>query len=67
MEQVQNKANAMIACLELIKFNIKTDSEFGKMANGKRKLTKRYLITHKIASLLVISSALIFIIYTILL
>jgi len=63
---LQNKAGAMVACLEFIKLNIKSNSEFGRMANGKRKLNKRYLITHKIASLLVISSALIFLIYIIL-
>jgi hypothetical protein len=28
----------MIACLEFLKLNIKTETEFGKMANGKRKL-----------------------------
>ena len=37
-EQVQNKANAMVACLEFIKLNMKSNSEFGKIANGKRKL-----------------------------
>jgi hypothetical protein len=37
-QSLQNKANAMVACLEFIKLNIKTDSEFGKVANGKRKL-----------------------------
>jgi hypothetical protein len=37
-EQVQNKANAMVACLEFIKLNVKSESEFGKVANGKRKL-----------------------------
>ena len=37
-EQVQNKANAMVACLEFIKLNVKSDCEFGKIANGKRKL-----------------------------
>jgi hypothetical protein len=36
--QLQNKAGAMVACLELIKLNIKTQTEFGRVANGKRKL-----------------------------
>jgi hypothetical protein len=36
--QLQNKSDAMIACLEFLKLNIKTETEFGKMANGKRKL-----------------------------
>jgi hypothetical protein len=35
---LQNKAHEMVACLEFIKLNIKTDGERGKMANGKRKL-----------------------------
>ena len=35
---LQNKADAMVACLEFLKLNIKTETEFGKMANGKRKL-----------------------------
>jgi hypothetical protein len=35
---LQNKAGAMVACLEFIKLNIKSDCEFGKIANGKRKL-----------------------------
>jgi len=64
---LQNKAGAMVACLELIKFNTKTDTEFGRIANGKNKIKRWYLITHKITSLLVISAAVIFIIYTILL
>jgi hypothetical protein len=37
-EQVQSKAGAMVACLEFIKLNVKSESEFGKVANGKRKL-----------------------------
>jgi hypothetical protein len=37
-EQVQNKANAMVACLEFIKLNVKSNSEYGRIANGKRKL-----------------------------
>ena len=35
---LQNKAHEMVACLEFIKLNIKTDGESGKMAQGKRKL-----------------------------
>ena len=34
----QNKAHSMVACLEFIKLNIKTKGESGIMANGKRKL-----------------------------
>ena len=37
-QQLQNKAQSMVACLEFIKLNIKTEGESGKMANGKRKL-----------------------------
>ena len=37
-EHLQNKAHEMVACLEFIKLNIKTEGESGKMANGKRKL-----------------------------
>jgi hypothetical protein len=37
-EHLQNKAGAMVACLEFIKLNVKSESNFGKIANGKRKL-----------------------------
>lgn len=37
-EHLQNRAHEMVACLEFIKLNIKTDGESGKMAQGKRKL-----------------------------
>ena len=35
---LQNKAGAMVACLELIKLNIKSESDYGRIASGKRKL-----------------------------
>ena len=35
---LQNRAHEMVACLEFIKLNIKTEGESGKMAQGKRKL-----------------------------
>ncbi len=38
MMNMQSKSDAMLACLEFLKLNIKTETEFGKMANGKRKL-----------------------------
>ena len=38
ISNLQNKAHEMVACLEFIKLNIKTDGESGKMAQGKRKL-----------------------------
>ena len=37
-EHLQNKAGTMVACLEFIKLNMKSNSEFGRIANGKRKL-----------------------------
>jgi hypothetical protein len=37
-QQLQSKADAMVACLEFIKLNVKSESEFGKLADGKRKL-----------------------------
>jgi hypothetical protein len=64
-QQLQSKADAMVACLEFIKLNMKSNSKFGRMANGKRKIKRWYLITHKIISFVVISSAFIFIIYII--
>ena len=38
INNLQNKAHSMVACLEFIKLNIKTEGESGLMANGKRKL-----------------------------
>jgi hypothetical protein len=35
---LQNKAGAMVACLELVKLNVKSESAYGRVANGKRKL-----------------------------
>jgi hypothetical protein len=37
-EPLQNKAMAMVACLELIKLNIKSNSKEGLIAQGSRKL-----------------------------
>ena len=37
-EHLQNKAHSMVACLEFIKLNLKTETPFGKIANGKCKL-----------------------------
>jgi hypothetical protein len=45
--QLQNKAGAMVACLELVKFNIKADTEFGRMAQGENKLEKWKSNLHK--------------------
>jgi hypothetical protein len=38
MINMENKSSAMVACLEFIKLNMKSNSEFGRIANGKRKL-----------------------------
>ena len=38
INNLQNKAHSIVACLEFIKLNIKTQGESGVMANGKRKL-----------------------------
>jgi len=38
MMNMQSKSEAMVACLEFIKLNVKSETEFGKVANGKRKL-----------------------------
>lgn len=37
-EHLQNRAHEMVACFEFIKLNMKTQTTFGKIANGKRKL-----------------------------
>jgi len=66
-EHLQNKAGAMVACLEFIKLNVKSESEYGRIANGANKIKRRYLIMHKITSLVVISAAFIFTLYIILL
>ena len=66
-QSLQNKAHEMVACLDLIKLNMKSNSEFGRIANGANKIKSWYLITHKIASLVVISAAFIFTLYIILL
>jgi hypothetical protein len=37
---LQNKAYEMVACLEFIKLNIKSESKYGRIASGKNKLAK---------------------------
>ena len=37
-QHLQNRSHEMVACLEFIKLNMKSNSESGAMANGKRKL-----------------------------
>jgi hypothetical protein len=65
-EQVQNKANAMVACLEFIKLNVKSESEFGKLANGKRKLKMWKHYAWKITRISVNLAFWIFILYKLL-
>lgn len=65
MMNMQSKSDAMVACLEFLKLNIKTETEFGKMANGKRqlKLWKHY--AWKVTRISVNVAFWIFILYTI--
>lgn len=62
---LQNKADAMLACLEFLKLNIKTETEFGKMANGKRKLKLWKHYAWKVTRISVNVVFWIFILYTI--
>jgi len=63
---LQNKAGAMVACLEFIKLNIKSNSEFGKIANGKRKLEMWKHYAWKVTRISVNVGFWIFIIYKLL-
>jgi hypothetical protein len=65
-EQVQNKASAMVACLEFIKLNVKSESNFGKIANGKRKLKLWKHYVWKVTRISVNVALWIFIIYKLL-
>ena len=62
---LQNKAHEMVACLEFIKLNIKTEGESGKMANGKRKLKIWKYWLWKVTRISLNLSFWIFILYTI--
>ena len=62
---LQNKSGAMVACLEFIKFNIKTDSDFGRIANGKNKLSKWLCQLDKFTPIYVNVAFWIFVIYII--
>ena len=64
-EHLQNKAGAMVACLEFIKLNVKSESEFGKVANGKRKLSKWVYNLYKFVVIPVNYAFWIFILYII--
>lgn len=64
-EHLQNRAHEMVACLEFIKLNIKTDGERGKMANGKRKLKMWKHYAWKVTRISLNLAFWIFILYTI--
>jgi hypothetical protein len=65
-QQLQSKADAMVACLEFIKLNMKTNSEFGRMANGKRKLQMWKHYTWKVTRISANVALWIFILYKLL-
>ena len=65
-QHLQNKAHEMIVCLELIKMNIKSNGEIGKIANGKNKISNKFLLFSKIFSLSVISAFFILMLYILL-
>ena len=46
-EQLQNRAHEMVACFELIKLDIKSESNYGRIASGKNKLAKWLSWLHK--------------------
>jgi len=64
-QQLQNRAHEMVACLEFLKLNIKTEGDNGKMANGKRKLKMWKYYALKVTRISVNVVFWIFIIYNI--
>ena len=65
-EHLQNRAHEMVACFELIKLDIKSESNYGRIANGKNKLAKWLSWLHKSTPNWVNVAFWIFIIYIIL-
>lgn len=65
-ERLQSRAHEMVACLEFIKLNIKSNGEMGKVASGKNKISKKFLLFSKIFSLSVISAFFILMLYILL-
>lgn len=65
-ERLQSRAHEMVACLELIKLDIKSESNYGRIANGKNKLAKWLSWLHKSTPNWVNVAFWIFIIYIIL-
>ena len=64
-EHLQNKAGAMVACLEFIKLNMKSESKYGRIANGKNKLAKWLCQLDKFTPIYVNVAFWIFVIYII--
>lgn len=63
---LQNKAAEMLVCLEFVKMNIKSTGEIGRIANGKNKISKKFLLFNKIFSLSVIFAFFILMLYILL-
>jgi len=62
---LQNRAYEMVACLEFIKLNMKSNSEFGRIASGKNKLSKWLCQLDKFTPIYVNVAFWIFVIYII--
>ena len=65
-ELLQSKADSMVACLEFIKLNVKSESNFGRIANGKRKLEMWKHYAWKVTRISVNVAIWIFILYKLL-
>jgi len=65
-EHLQNKASEMVACLEFIKLNVKSNSKYGRIANGKNKIAKWLCRLHKSTPIWVNVAFWIFVLYIIL-
>lgn len=65
-QSLQSKAHEMVACLEFIKLNIKSNGKIGKLASGKNKLSKWICQLHKLTPIWVNVTFWIFILYIIL-
>ena len=63
---LQSRAHEMVACLEFIKLNLKTETTFGKIANGKRKLQMWKHYTWKVTRISLNVAFWIFILYKLL-
>jgi hypothetical protein len=63
---LQNRAYEMVACLEFIKLNMKSESKYGRIANGKRKLQMWKHYAWKVTRISVNVAIWIFILYKLL-